>query len=803
MAAPTFLLRHRGSRLGRRIILLFLLAAMLPLAISNWVSVQAVSQTADRFDLQFRSKSTKQVGRQVYERLLVARALLAALPATVSGGADGQDAGKALIAPATRQVFLSLVPVDDDGALAWPLPGARTLPPEVLSARPHATVEPGDVPVALIATAGAQDGHARLWMVRFLGERPRWIAELRGDALWSPVADAGDEASAWLVRDAGGRVLLRHRGGDFPPWWALPSEGSSPADAVDTGTRLFMDGAFAARDWEFLQRSPRPPLDWKGLPLAVWLAGVALATLLAGAWLGSWHIRRLLTPLQQLTDGTRRLAEGAGDVRVETRRDDEIGLLAASFNDMALRLQARKAELEHRASHDSLTGLANRYGLHQALDARLGRGLAVAVLFIDLDHFKDVNDTRGHAAGDALLCQAADRLRAVAPTGALVARQGGDEFAMVLDGNEGLASTVATQAIAALSRSFRLTEGEHVLGASIGIALSPAHGVNREDLLRCADVALYDVKARGRGRHRVFTDELDHHARDRIELVADLRQALARHELIVHYQPRVDPRDGRIRSAEALVRWQHPTRGLLFPGAFIGLAESSGLIDALGQEVLSIVCEQLGRWHRQALPLERVSVNLSPQQLDSGGVPQQVRMLLDRHAVPASLLELEVTESLLAGDHRKAHAQLAEMRAWGVQVALDDFGTGYSSMSTLHQLPIDVIKVDRSFVTNVCRDSNALAITSAVVALARAMNLHLVAEGVEEEAQARLLHGLGCDELQGFLYSRAIPAEDLERMPGLRFADTNVTNGMPASTGPKPVGIETDAGMLETVSGQR
>ena len=204
------------------------------------------------------------------------------------------------------------------------------------------------------------------------------------------------------------------------------------------------------------------------------------------------------------------------------------------------------------------------------------------------------------------------------------------------------------------------------------------------------------------------------------------------------------------------------------PGAFIGLAESSGLIDAIGSLVLEGTCRQLARWLREGLVMDRVSVNVSPQQLNSGRLPAQVRSLLDRHGLPGRMLELEVTESLLVGDSGGAAAQLAQMREWGVTIALDDFGTGYSSMSTLRQLPIDVMKVDRSFVIDVCEDKGALAVTSAIVALARAMSLHLVAEGVETEAQATLLGRLGCDELQGFLYSRALPAAQFERLPGLQ-----------------------------------
>lgn len=439
---------------------------------------------------------------------------------------------------------------------------------------------------------------------------------------------------------------------------------------------------------------------------------------------------------------------------------------------VALGARIREHELVHRAAHDSLTGLANRYGLQERIEAQLGlmaqRG-GLALVSIDLDHFKDVNDTLGHEAGDELLCAASHRLQSCVPAGATVARPGGDEFVVLLpDADETTAVMIARLALAALGRPFALRGGDHRLGASAGIALGPAHGRSREELLRCADIALFAAKGAGRGQHRVFTPDLDRAARERVQLQSELRRALQRREFVVHYQPRVLPDDGRIVSAEALVRWQHPERGLLFPGDFIAVAESSGLIDEIGRWVLDAACAQAAAWRREGVPLQRISVNLSTRQLDSGELPALVRDALDRHALPGAALELEVTESLLMGDPGEAQAQLAELRQWGVTIALDDFGTGYSSMAVLRQLPIDVMKVDRSFVVGLGVDDGAMAVTRAIVALARSLHLHLVAEGIETEAQATVLRALGCDELQGYLYSRPVPPEVFERLAGLQ-----------------------------------
>ncbi|MEX8493116.1 putative bifunctional diguanylate cyclase/phosphodiesterase [Sphaerotilus sp.] len=449
------------------------------------------------------------------------------------------------------------------------------------------------------------------------------------------------------------------------------------------------------------------------------------------------------------------------------QREREAGELRDRLS-VALAAHQRERELTWQARHDDLTGLLNRNGLHQELDALLAspEGAApgttvLAVLFIDLDHFKTVNDNLGHGLGDELLRQAAERLEASAPTRAVAARPGGDEFVLLLPGAGAEAATAVAGAVCRrMAVPFMLSGKEHFLGASIGIALAPVHGDTRIDLLRHADMAMYTAKDAGRGRHAMFEEPLDARLLERSSLLADLRQAVARKELVLFYQPRICVADGSIVSAEALIRWRHPTRGLLAPSVFIPLAEESELIEVIGQWVIQAACAQLARWRREAVPLKRLSVNVSPRQLQSGRLMDDVEEALVRHGVPWSMLELEVTESLLVGDARSASEQLGRLRERGVLIALDDFGTGYSSMATLRNLPIDVMKVDRAFVQDLNDDPSALAVTRAILTLAQALGKHTVAEGIETQAQADTLRQLGCDEFQGFLFSKAVPAAE-------------------------------------------
>jgi predicted signal transduction protein with EAL and GGDEF domain len=364
----------------------------------------------------------------------------------------------------------------------------------------------------------------------------------------------------------------------------------------------------------------------------------------------------------------------------------------------------------------------------------------------------------GHQVGDELLRAVAGRLRQQAPPGALIARPGGDEFVLVVRGERSAAQSLASALCQELARPLELDGRTVSVGGSIGLSHHPDHGTTALELLRRADLAMLSAKAKGGGTSVWFEPSMDAHVAQRAEMLADLRLALARDEFELHYQPRVQVRDRSIRCAEALLRWRSPSRGLVLPGVFVGLLEETGLIDGVGLWVIEQAARQLAQWRAQGIALRTIAVNLSTRQLQAQEFPAQVGAILARHGLSPCDLELEITESIFMDDRSVATRALRQLHDSGVRVALDDFGTGYSSLSYLHKLPIGILKVDRSFVADLGQRASSMALARSILALGRALDMRVVAEGVETQLQADLLIELGCDELQGYLYSRPLTA---------------------------------------------
>jgi diguanylate cyclase (GGDEF)-like protein/PAS domain S-box-containing protein len=436
-----------------------------------------------------------------------------------------------------------------------------------------------------------------------------------------------------------------------------------------------------------------------------------------------------------------------------------------SFRDITERTRLER-ELAHQAFHDSLTGLANqalfRDRVTHALSRAARRQSELAVLFVDLDDFKTVNDSLGHTAGDALLVAVAERLRGCVRAADTAARLGGDEFALLVEdlGSRSDATGLADRLIDLLRQPFTIAGREIVVGASIGIAFHDPDTTTGQ-LLRNADIAMYTAKRGGKRRYEIFEPQMHAEAVERLEIQADLRRALDRGELTLQYQPIVALDTGRISGVEALVRWCHPERGLLAPNAFIPIAEETGLICELGRQVLVEACSQARAWQ---LPPLTVSVNLSPRQLQGDELIAHITEALEVSGLAPSTLVLEITEGAMMHDTEAIIAKLEVLKALGVKLAVDDFGTGYSSLSYLQRFPIDVLKIDRTFIGRIDSDDNSSSLIGAILSLARIMQLEAVAEGVETEAQADMLTQLGCDLAQGYYLARPMDAERLEEI---------------------------------------
>jgi diguanylate cyclase (GGDEF)-like protein len=433
-------------------------------------------------------------------------------------------------------------------------------------------------------------------------------------------------------------------------------------------------------------------------------------------------------------------------------------------------LQASEAQAKHLAFHDVLTGLPNR----ALFDDRLDRGLAtarrhpereVALLCLDVDRFKQVNDTLGHPAGDELIREVARRLRGVVRENDTVARLGGDEFAIIQTEvvSPRNIELLCDRILAAINEPFEVVGQQVFVGMSIGVARSGTDGYDRTELARKADIALYRAKIDGRGRYRIFATDMDANVQIRQSIEQDLRAALEKGgELEVYYQPKYDVKAGGISGVEALVRWHHPLRGLICPSVFVPIAEECGLIEALGEWVLKEACLAA-----RPLPIDSVSVNISAVQLRNPFFAHRVVKILHETGVDPRRLELEITETSFLDNVEQCQANLKMLRTTGIRISLDDFGTGYSSFSHLRDYEVDRLKIDRSFTSSIQESPEGSAIISAIIALARSIGLKVTAEGVETAEQSQFLSSAGCDELQGFLMSAAIPLPELDKLLGI------------------------------------
>jgi diguanylate cyclase (GGDEF)-like protein len=451
------------------------------------------------------------------------------------------------------------------------------------------------------------------------------------------------------------------------------------------------------------------------------------------------------------------------------RVDPDLVRICADLAAIAIETRRAAERIWHLAHHDELTSLPNRLHFNDQLEHALLRakrnGEPVGVLFLDIDRFKVINDTFGHSAGDAVLCQIAKRFLGCMRKTDTLARVGGDEFIVLVEHFKESSDLAgfAQKLLEVAADAVTINGQECHLSGSIGISIYPDDGQDGAALLKNADIAMYRAKSCGRNNYQFFANEMDDHSPDRLVLENQLHRALARREFEVHYQPKIDIRTRRICGAEALVRWAHPSRGLLLPGEFIGVAEELGLVGQIGRLVLEIVCADAKRWLDQRLAQIRIAVNLSARQFEDSRLLEDLDHALLQSGCDPFSLEFEITESALMTSPERALVMLEKIKEHGVTLAIDDFGTGHSSLAYLKRFPVDSLKIDRTFVRDIAVDPNDLAITRAILAMGHSMGLRVVAEGVETALQMEMLERMDCDEYQGYLFSGAVPASDFER----------------------------------------
>ncbi|WP_246704959.1 GGDEF and EAL domain-containing protein [Rhizobium sp. SG570] len=470
-----------------------------------------------------------------------------------------------------------------------------------------------------------------------------------------------------------------------------------------------------------------------------------------------------------------------GTLTASKTENDESGLvefLAGIAQTVGIAIDRHRdiAHIAYLAEHDALTGLPNRTLLNRKVVVLLEKasqaGKSLAVAFVDLDNFKLVNDSLGHAAGDELLKVVAQRISAQIKSSGIVSRIGGDEFIIVLEENQNPFHERLKAILEGISEPLTIDGVEIRVSCSIGVACSRKHGDTASELFANADMALYRVKESGRNGIQLFTPAMGEEARSKLSRIEELRRAVERNEFVLHYQPQKNISSGQVIGVEALVRWQHPVEGLLLPGTFIPLAEETGLVVLIGDMVLREACRQARAWQDQGLPPLRIAVNVSARQFLENSLIDQVASALQAAGLDPQWLELELTESLIMRDVEGAIERMHALKELGVSIAIDDFGTGYSSLSTLRRFPLSRLKIDRSFIADIPEKAGDMAITSAIVSLGRTLELEVVAEGVETEEQAQFLEGAGCEMFQGFLFAKPLPASEVGNLIAKLVAQT-------------------------------
>ena len=747
------------GRLARRLLMVFVLTSVVPVLLTSLVGYRQLVRGAEAARARTLHDEARESALAFLSELQQARAELAlAAPAAQASA----DAGMRRQAPFAA---ISFTPVDTP---AQRLSALATIPAGMRTAllAGHTVLVWSDRSAGPPQLSLVRLQLSRAWLERGTLDTQRMIDQAGPADPGSSIALADGTSASRVIRghsalvplDVFERMAAASSAGMTAALWHS-GHGSWRGSAWD----LFLQSDFSASPIRVLICEPAVDsiAGLSGLRLTIPV--MLLGTMAFAAWLAIAQLRRYLGPLETLTAATRRLGASNFDVEVRIRTDDELSDLGDDFNRMARSLREQHRELQHRAHVDGLTGLSNRDFFRQQLREHVSSGESSALLFLDLDEFKKVNDSAGHEAGDALLIQVAGRLRECVPHSAAVARLGGDEFAVLLAAGARAedAAAAAMRLLQEIQRPITVAGTERRISASIGIALIPLDGGTVDLLLRNADIAMYQAKERGRNGMAFFSADMHRRMEQRISLELALQGAVGRGEMRLKYQPITSA--GKLAGLEALVRWARPSGGEIAPAEFIPIAEQSGLILGIGDWVLRQACADFAHWRDEGIEPGYVSINVSPRQLQSSGLHVRLESLLRDWGIRPRQVQLEMTESAVV-DGSEVAATLERLHDSGVRLALDDFGTGYSSLSQLQRLPFDVVKIDRSFTMGLPENEVALQLVRTILRMTESLNKLAVAEGVETEAQRALLQSLGCSAMQGYLFGRPAPEEQIRAL---------------------------------------
>lgn len=607
------------------------------------------------------------------------------------------------------------------------------------------------------------------------------------DSLSEMVAPTPERDARLFVVDNKGRVVTRRPGLNITQLSAADSlfSGSGNSRTLPdyrfNGTSYLLSMNRIDDGLWLVSLTDNALLFAKKLPyIIVFVTALSLTLVMSGVVFNLIVNNIAIKPIQKLIQATRQIAKGDLEPVLDVRGKDELGELALSFRQMGKQLLHTSRRIRQLAYFDPLTQLPNRTTLRETLSrllARSDRGKwKTAVLFIDLDDFKKVNDRLGHEAGDELLIQISHRLKnrlrladilfeqaGVASVDQLISRRGGDEFNAILTNIKAPhdAAAVAERIIQDLNEPFLVSKSEIHVGASVGVALFPDDGNDADTLLRNADLAMYEAKAKGKNNYHIFTSAINEQVHHRLALESSLQAAMVHSQFRLYYQPKVSLADMSPVGFEALVRWKHPEKGIILPSKFIPVAEESNLIRDIGNWVLAECMQQVQLWEDVMPKHLRIAINISARQLAQSDLVEQLRMMMDHFSISPERLEIELTETSVLQDEVMASQHLSALRALGVEVSLDDFGTGYSSLSFLRKLPIDTVKIDRSFTANVIQNAEARAIVISLLGLCKQLKVKTIAEGIETTEQLQFLMEHGCDQGQGFLFSKPLPSHEV------------------------------------------